>query len=247
MSETKSIGKIYASIIKVMNAVSPVAKNGDNEKQNFKYKKLDDIMNALHGILAMHGVFIVPEVLETTRTERPTKFGGLVTVTLAKVKFTFFADDGSFIQATTNGEAMDPGDKSTSKALSIAFKYACMEVFCIPTDDVDKDPDNSGEDLSAGKAKDAQPKQPKKAEPEVTPEKPEIPPEKVFTDAQKLKMSALMQTVHANGTRVFTKEEYHAYLNEFSNTPIAVKDLLDKIDAEYRSRISTDDIPEDIF
>ena len=35
---------------------------------------------------------------------------------------------------------MDSGDKASNKALSIAFKYACFQVFCIPTEEM-KDPD----------------------------------------------------------------------------------------------------------
>lgn len=39
------------------------------------------------------------------------------------------------------GEAMDSADKATNKALSAAYKYACIEAFCIPTEgeqDADK-------------------------------------------------------------------------------------------------------------
>ena len=35
---------------------------------------------------------------------------------------------------------MDSGDKATNKAMSIAFKYACFQVFCIPTEEM-VDPD----------------------------------------------------------------------------------------------------------
>ena len=41
---------------------------------------------------------------------------------------------------TVIGEGMDPGDKATNKALSIAFKYACFQLFCIPTEEM-RDPD----------------------------------------------------------------------------------------------------------
>ena len=39
------------------------------------------------------------------------------------------------------GEAMDSGDKGTNKAMSAAFKYACMQAFCIPTEG-DNDSEN---------------------------------------------------------------------------------------------------------
>ena len=43
---------------------------------------------------------------------------------------------------------MDSGDKATNKAMSIAFKYACFQVFCIPTEEM-KDPDSDTPDPSA--------------------------------------------------------------------------------------------------
>ena len=35
---------------------------------------------------------------------------------------------------------MDSADKSTSKAMSIAFKYACFQLLCIPTEETAPDP-----------------------------------------------------------------------------------------------------------
>ena len=42
--------------------------------------------------------------------------------------------DGSKHTAKTFGEAMDSGDKATNKAMSAAYKYACLQTFCIPTE-----------------------------------------------------------------------------------------------------------------
>ncbi len=56
------------------------------------------------------------------------------------MKYTFYAEDGSHIEAVVVGEGMDSGDKATNKAMSAAFKYACFQVFCIPTEEM-KDPD----------------------------------------------------------------------------------------------------------
>jgi hypothetical protein len=57
------------------------------------------------------------------------------------MKFTAYAEDGSSVSSTTVGEAMDSGDKSMNKAMSTAYKYALMQIFCIPTVD-DKDTEN---------------------------------------------------------------------------------------------------------
>ena len=56
------------------------------------------------------------------------------------IRDSFHAEDGSSIEAVVIGEGMDSGDKASNKALAVAFKYACFQVFCIPTEEM-KDPD----------------------------------------------------------------------------------------------------------
>ena len=63
-----------------------------------------------------------------------------MTSSICKIRYDFFTDDGSKVSCTVIGEGMDTGDKATNKAMSIAFKYACFQTFCIPTEDMD-DPD----------------------------------------------------------------------------------------------------------
>lgn len=131
---------IYSAIIDAMGQVSAISKGRRNSTQGFSYRGIDDVMNELHGILAKCGIFIVPTVLEEERTTGTTSKGGNMFYTRQKIKFTFFAKDGSNIEAVVIGEAMDSGDKASNKALSIGLKYALLQVFCIPTEE-DKDPD----------------------------------------------------------------------------------------------------------
>lgn len=138
MGETRE--KIFESIAKVMEDIKAVEKDSVNEQQKFKYRGIDAVMNALNPALVKNKVFIIPQVLEQTREERKTARGGNMIYTVLRVKYTFYAEDGSFIEAIVAGEGMDSGDKSSNKALAAAFKYACFQVFCIPTEEM-KDPD----------------------------------------------------------------------------------------------------------
>lgn len=131
---------IYKAINEVMKEIGAVGKNQKNLQQGFMYRGIDAVMNAINPALTNHGVFVVPEVLEQTREERTTNKGNLLIYSICKIKFSFFAEDGSHIEAITIGEGMDSGDKATNKAMSIAFKYACFQVFCIPTEEM-VDPD----------------------------------------------------------------------------------------------------------
>ena len=131
---------IYKAINEVMKEIGAVGKNQKNSQQGFMYRGIDAVMNAINPALTNHGVFVVPEVLEQIREERTTSKGNLLIYSICKIKFSFFAEDGSHIEAITIGEGMDSGDKATNKAMSIAFKYACFQVFCIPTEEM-VDPD----------------------------------------------------------------------------------------------------------
>jgi hypothetical protein len=137
---------IYSAIVDAMGQINAIAKGRSNSMQNFKYRGIDDVMNELHPILAKCGIFIVPTVLEEQRAEGKTSKGGVIYFTRLKIKFTFYAKDGSFFESVVIGEAMDSGDKASNKALYIGLKYALLQVFCIPTED-DKDPDSVSYDF----------------------------------------------------------------------------------------------------
>lgn len=132
---------IYAAINGIMNEIGVIGKTSKNQQQGFMYRGVDAVMNALQPALVKHKVCVVPEVLEHKREERVTGKGGNLIYSVLKVKYTFCAEDGSTVSATVIGEGMDSGDKASNKAMSVAFKYACFQVLCIPTEEM-KDPDS---------------------------------------------------------------------------------------------------------
>lgn len=142
---------IYQSITKIMEEVPSIGKTQRNKTQGFMYRGIDDVMNALQPLLAKNKVFIVPEILEQTREERTTSKGGNLIYSICKIKYKFYAEDGSSVEAITIGEGMDSGDKATNKAMAIAMKYALFQVFCIPTDEM-KDPDSETPEQSTKKS-----------------------------------------------------------------------------------------------
>ena len=131
---------IFRALINVMQDGQAISKNKKNAMQGYNFRGIDDLYNALHPLFAKHGVFICSEALDYNREERTTNKGGLLIYTIVKVKFIFYAGDGSHIESVMFGEAMDSGDKSTNKAKSNALKYALMQMFLIPTEDL-KDAD----------------------------------------------------------------------------------------------------------
>lgn len=127
---------IYEAISHVMADIGTIGKTSKNQTQGFMYRGIDAVMNALNPSLIKNKVFVVPEVLEQTREERRNNKNTNLIYSIIKVKYHFYAEDGTEVTATVIGEGMDSGDKATNKALSIAFKYACFQVFCIPTEEM---------------------------------------------------------------------------------------------------------------
>jgi hypothetical protein len=134
------MAQIHEAIVKIIQEVGPIGKNKQNKEQGFKYRGVDDVMNELQPLFAKNGIFVIPEVIEAAREEKPTKTGGTLRVSVLTVKVSFCASDGSSVSAIVVGEGMDSGDKASNKAMAVAFKYACLQVFCIPTEDM-SDPD----------------------------------------------------------------------------------------------------------
>jgi ERF superfamily len=129
--------KVYAAISKVMAEIgrTGIAKDRSNQQQGFKFRGIDDVYNAMSPLLAAAGLCVLPRVTSRQVTERATKSGGVLFYVALDVEFDLCcAEDGSKHTIAVSGEAMDSGDKATNKAMSAAFKYACMQVFCIPTE-----------------------------------------------------------------------------------------------------------------
>lgn len=159
---------IYESIAAIMQEIPAIGKDKKNQQQGFKYRGIDDVMNALQPILAKNKVFVVPEVLEQSREERQTNKGGTLMYSVMRIKYSFYAEDGTSVSAVVIGEGMDSGDKASNKAMSIAMKYAFFQVFCIPTEEM-KDPDAETPEPSTAKKKTAIPPKCAKCGKEITP------------------------------------------------------------------------------
>lgn len=134
--------KVYQAIAAVMEELATVGigKNKKNQQQGFQYRGIDDVMNTLAPILAKHKLLILPRYSEREVIERTNSKGtALFYVTVKGQLDLVSAEDGSKHTVETFGEAMDSGDKSTNKAMSVAYKYGAFQAFCIPTEAVDPD------------------------------------------------------------------------------------------------------------
>ena len=140
---------IHGKMCAILKEVGVIGKNSTNASQNFKYRGIDDVYNALNPIMAKHGVYMTAAIIEKSRDERTNAKGTVLAFTTLRMRYTFHAEDGSSISTEAEGEGMDSGDKSSNKAMAIAHKYALLQAFCVPTKELD-DPDAETHEIASG-------------------------------------------------------------------------------------------------
>jgi hypothetical protein len=139
--ETKQVYSKIALIAGTL-AKTGISKNKKNSQQGYMYRGIDDVYSALAPLLSEYGLVVLPRYTERINSEKESKSGGVLFYSVVRGEFDFIdVADGSCHTVVTYGEAMDSADKSTNKAMSAAYKYACFQAFSIPTEgdnDADK-------------------------------------------------------------------------------------------------------------
>lgn len=138
---------IYQTINEVHKdlACKGISKTDTNTYDNYKFRGIDSVYNAVSPVLAKHGLMILQRVISCTTEQRVGRNGAVLYSTTVDVEFDLISTDGSKHTIKTYGEGMDRGDKSVNKALTSAYKYALFQAFCIPTESTD--PDSSSHDV----------------------------------------------------------------------------------------------------
>ena len=137
--------KVYQAINAVSAGIGHISKDKDAGKLGYKFRGIDQVMNALQHELITNQLVIAPRVKSKDIAERESKSGGAMIHVVIEVEYDFIsAEDGStHIVGPFLGEAMDSGDKACNKAMATAYKYMAFQTFCIPTEeqkDTDDDP-----------------------------------------------------------------------------------------------------------
>lgn len=129
---------VYKAInaVQIALAKSGISKDRVNQQgASYKFRGIDDVYNAISPLLGEHGLCILPRMISRDLQERQTAKGSAIFYVTVEAEFDFVsAEDGSCHVVRTFGEAMDMSDKATNKAMSAAYKYACLQAFAIPTE-----------------------------------------------------------------------------------------------------------------
>lgn len=213
---------IYKAISGVIADIGAVGKDKVNKQQGFKYRSIDDVYSVLNPALAKNKVFIIPELYELNREIRASRNGANMSWITLRMKYTLYAEDGSFIETILPGEAMDSGDKGINKAMAIAYKYLCFQVFCIPVEDMD-DPDAERPELQGESHKEN-----KSGTQKSSTKKQEAPKEEPVQN----------NDTSASDSAPMTDQMYQTLLKEMERTGVSEKIILGRKQLKDKKRKS---------
>lgn len=157
-SDTGDKPTVIEALARVMADVQAVGKNDRNKEQGFNFRGIDAVINAAGPAFRRHGIVPTVKVIGATYRDLTSKKGNAMRECVVDATYRFYGPAGDWVESTVKGEAMDSGDKGTSKAQSVAYRIALIQTLCIPTHE--PDPDESSYERAAPAARGAAPEVP---------------------------------------------------------------------------------------
>jgi hypothetical protein len=130
---------VVEALAAVMGDVREVRKADRNTQQNYQFRGIDAVMNAVGPALRKHNVVVVPLCEQANYRDVQTSTGKASRECTVLVRYRFYGPAGDHIECVAPGESMDFGDKGAPKAMSVAFRTVLLQALCLPTDDPEPD------------------------------------------------------------------------------------------------------------
>lgn len=147
--ENKSLN-IYQRILAVMSELDYIQKSEKTVNNQYRFVSHDQVAAAIHPQLVKQGIVIVPSTKSISQEEFAVMQKGeriiqqRTQVCLA-TRFVNVEYPQDAVEIETWGYALDSSDKGPGKAVSYAYKYALLKMFCLETGD---DPDEVAQPAS---------------------------------------------------------------------------------------------------
>jgi hypothetical protein len=129
--------QIYKSLQNVQEHMlnNPIAKAGENKFQKYKYRGIDQIIQAFAQPLADNNILTVtqPELKVSTK-----HLDDKTTITRVAGTLRFISTkDGSYVDRSYVGHSKSNQGKDLEAARSFAYRNALLETFCVPFEQVE--------------------------------------------------------------------------------------------------------------
>jgi hypothetical protein len=137
VTEPENVPTIIESLANVMADVTSIAKKDFNKFHEFNFRGIDTVLEHIGPALRDHRIVPVPELRDVHSDDLTAKDGKRKRGVTLTVAYTFYGPRGDSITTVVPGEANDTEDKATSKAMSVAYRTALLQVFAIPSGERD--------------------------------------------------------------------------------------------------------------
>lgn len=126
--------------VQVMRRVESIEKTRVNKDQHYKFRGIDDVLEAVGPLLRDVGLIVLPEKTEIVAEERyQSKSGSAMRSVTVAVTWRITGPAGDEMVAQTLGESADSSDKAIAKAQSVAGRVLWLEGLWVPTGQPDPD------------------------------------------------------------------------------------------------------------
>lgn len=143
-TEQPNRASLYRKIAAVAGAIAAVAKDGYNPQLKYKYATPATVMEAVKPLLAEQQLAIVPTMSQVVKEPTGSKTQSGAEKVLTRVEMIYLildGESGESLSVPWAGEGEDWSDKGIAKAQTIALRTFLIQLFQIPAEDAEIDPD----------------------------------------------------------------------------------------------------------
>ena len=119
---------IIQAMHEVMAEVKGVQKTGYNAHHRYKFTSESDVLETVRPIVIKNGLLFIPTAIATISDEE----AGKQIRRCLEITYTILHVSGEQISMKIRAEGMDSQDKASSKAMTIALKFAYIQAFNLP-------------------------------------------------------------------------------------------------------------------
>lgn len=132
----RPVKKITSKLVKVMEEVSHVQKNGTNEFHKYQYATAADVLEKVNEALCKNKICSVAKASLISLDHVTNAKGNQEHLATVQMNIRLIdSESGEYIDIAGLGNGQDSGDKAVMKAETASIKYAYMMAFNISTGD----------------------------------------------------------------------------------------------------------------
>lgn len=125
--------------LRVRADIKSIAKERVFAGQNWKFRGIDEALNAFGPVTLRHGVNVIPHRVEPTFRDARTSTNKPTRECTVTITWRIYGPMYDYFEAQTIGESLDSGDRGSSKAQAVARREILFGAGLTPTGEPDAD------------------------------------------------------------------------------------------------------------